>query len=120
MVILSLELVKHMLQPILGSVSSEQALLFMLARGEGYATEIARYFDANLYAIQKQLDKFEMGGILASRTSGRTRIYAFNPRYPFLKELKDLLSKAFEFYPADLKEDLLMVRKRPRRRGKPL
>ena len=109
-----------MLQPILGSESSEQVLLFILAREEGYATEIARFFETNLYSIQKQLDKFELGGVLASRKSGRTRTYTFNPRYPFLDELKALLSKALRFYPEEIQEKLFMVRKRPRRRGKPL
>ena len=113
-------LVMIMLQPILGSESSERTLIYILARDEAYATEIARYFDANLYGIQKQLEKFELGGVLVSRTSGRTRIYKFNPRYPFLEELTALLKKALEFYPEDEREDLLIYRRRPRRRGKPL
>lgn len=109
-----------MLQPILGSESSERTLIYILARDEAYATEIARYFDTNLYGIQKQLEKLELGGVLVSRTSGRTRIYKFNPRYPFLEELTALLKKALEFYPEDEREDLLIYRRRPRRRGKPL
>ena len=49
----------QMLEPIVGSKSSEQVLMFLLAREEGYATEIARFFDADLYAIQKQLSQLE-------------------------------------------------------------
>jgi len=108
-----------MLEPLLGSESSERALIFILAREQGYATEIARFFNARLYSIQKQLDKLEVGGVLVSKTAGRTRLYAFNPRYPFLKELKGLLSKALSFYPETERERLLMNRRRPRRRGKP-
>jgi hypothetical protein len=107
------------LEPILGSQSSERALIFILGRGQGYPTEIARHFNTNLYPIQKQLDKFELGSVLVSQTAGRTRLYSFNPRYPFLKELKDLLSKALSLYPEADKERLLMNRRRPRRRGKP-
>jgi hypothetical protein len=55
-----------------------------------------------------------------SRTAGRTRLYEFNPRYTFLKELKSLLEKALSFYPEEEREKLLMNRRRPRRRGKPL
>lgn len=109
-----------MLQPILGSENIERVLVFLFARNEGYATEIARFFETDLYGIQNQLDKLETGGVVVSHLAGRTRVYTFNPRYPFLKELKSLLEKALSFYPADVREMLLMNRRRPRRRGKPL
>ncbi len=109
-----------MLEPILGSVSSERVLVFILARDEGYAREIARFFETDLDPIQKQLEKLEFGGVLVSRTAGRTRLYMFNPRYPFLKELRNLLEKALSFYPEEVHERLVMSRRRPRRRGKPL
>jgi len=109
-----------MLAPLLGTENSERVLIFLLTRDSGYAREIAQFFDANLYAIQKQLEKLELGGILVSKTAGRTRLYQFNPRYPFLAELKSLLEKAFSFYPEDVREDLLMNRRRPRQREKPL
>ena len=109
-----------MLTTLFGTQNSERALIFLLARNEGYAREIAQFFDTNLYAIQRQLDKLEAGGVLVSRTAGRTRLYQFNPRYPFLNELKQLLEKAFSFYPEDVRENLVMNRRRPRKRGKPL
>ena len=108
------------LEPLLGSVNAERCLLFILAREEGYASEIAKFFDTDLYGIQKQLDKLEAGGVLASYKAGRTRLYRFNPRYSFLKELRALLDKALGFYPTDEQERLRVVRRRPRRRGKPL
>ena len=109
-----------MLAPLFGSKGSEKVLIFIAARGEGYAREISQFFDIDISTIQNQLDKFELGGILASTTKGRTRLYTFNPRYPFLKELKQLLNKALSFYSKDEQEKLLMERRRPRRRGKPL
>jgi len=109
-----------MLEAILGSLSSERVLVFIFARKEGYAREIARFFETSLAPIQKQLDKLETGGVLASRKVGRTRLYSFNPRCPFLKELKALLEKVMTFCPDDLRERLVMNRRRPRRRGKPL
>ncbi len=109
-----------MLEYLFGSKHAEHVLMFLVARGEGYASEIARFFDTNLYGIQKQLDRLEMGGVLVSRKVGRTRIYTFNPRYPFLNELQALLKKALTFYPEDIREGLLYNRRRPRRRGKPL
>lgn len=109
-----------MLEPLLGSKSSEKVLIFIAARGEGYAREISRLSGIALNPIQKQLDKLETGGILASQTKGRTRIYTFNPRYPFLNELKQLLDKALSFYPEEERDILIMNRRRPRRRGKTL
>ena len=109
-----------MLEPVLGSVSCERVLMFILARQEGYGREIARFFDTDLTPIQKQLDKLELGGVLVSRTAGRTRLYEFNPRYPFLEEIRNLLQRALSFYSEEEREQLLMTRRRPRRRGKPL
>ena len=109
-----------MLVPLFGTENSERVLIFLLIRNEGYAREIAQFFGTNLYAVQRQLDKLEAGGILVSRTAGRTRLYQYNPSYPFLAELKQLLEKAFSFYPAHIREELLMNRRRPRKRDKPL
>src|SRR3990170_6729245 len=109
-----------MLVSLFGSEYREKALVFILARDSGYASEIARFFDTDFSQVQKQLDGLEAGGVLVSRTVGRTRLYQFSPRYPFLKELKNLLGKALLYYPAEMKARLAMNRRRPRRRGKPL
>jgi predicted transcriptional regulator len=109
-----------MLQTLLGSRSSEQVLIFLLARNEGYPTEIAEFYDADLYAIQRQLEKMESSNILVSRKVGRTRVYEFNPRYALLEELKSILEKALSYYPEEIREDLMMNRRRPRRSDKPL
>ena len=109
-----------MLEPLLGSATCEKVLVFILTRNEGYATGIAEFFDTDLYGVQKQLEKLEVGGVLVSRTAGRTRLYQFNPRYPFLEELRNLLEKALSFYTEEERDQLLMNRRRPRRRGKPL
>ena len=109
-----------MLEPLLGSKGSEKVLIFIVARSEGYAREISQFFSMDISTVQNQLDKLELGGILVSLTKGRTRLYTFNPRYPFLKELKLLLNKALTFYPENEREKLVMDRLRPRRRGKPI
>lgn len=110
----------NMLKPILGSEVRERVLLFILARGTGYARQISRFFDRGLNEVQRQLDLLEVGAVLVSQKIGRTRTYEFNPRYPFLPELKSLLEKALSFYPQGLQDELTMNRRRPRRRDKPL
>jgi predicted transcriptional regulator len=109
-----------MLEGLFGSMNRERVLMFLYCRGQGYAREIARFFNTTLNPVQKQLDGLENNGLLSSRNSGKTRVYTLNPRYPFLSELKSLLEKALSFYPAEEKERLVMVRQRPRRKGKPL
>jgi hypothetical protein len=109
-----------MIEALLGSKNAERVLIYLFSREEGYAREISRFFNADLKSIQKQLDKLEAGGVLVSREVGRTRPYTFNPRYPFLNELKALLEKALSFYPEKEREELLMNRRRPRAKGKSL
>jgi len=109
-----------MLASLFGSKNAERVLIYLFARDEGYAREIARFFETDLKSIQNQLDKLEAAGVLSSRAVGRTRPYTFNPRYPFLSELKSLLEKALTFYPEEEREKLIMNRRRPRGRGKSL
>ncbi|HQU37222.1 MAG TPA: hypothetical protein PLR65_11625 [Anaerolineales bacterium] len=109
-----------MIESLLGSKNAERVLVYILSREEGYAREIASFYGTDLKSVQLQLDKFEKSGVLVSRSVGRTRPYVFNPRYPFLTELKALLEKALSFYPAKEQEELTMNRRRPRARGKSL
>lgn len=109
-----------MLEPLLASTNCERVLMFIAARDEGYLREMAAFYQSSPAPLLKQLEKLEAGGVLFSRLAGRTRLYGFNPRYPFLKELKALLDKALTFYPEDIRARLLESRRRPRRKGKPL
>lgn len=109
-----------MLSALTGSVNKERALIYLIARGRGYARQIARSFDAPLDPMQKALDALERAGILVSRPVGSTLEYEFNPQYALRDELRALLEKALSLYPEALRNKLLVTRKRPRRKGKPL
>lgn len=109
-----------MLEAILGSTNKERVLIFLSARGEGYAREIAAAFKTGVTPIQKQLAALEAANVIYCEPQGRTKLYALNPRYPFLKELEALLEKALAFYPPEEREALSHNRRRPRRQGKPL
>lgn len=82
------------LQTIFGSMSSAGVFAFLAAYRRGYASEMARFIDMDLFAVQKQLEKFEGEGFLVSRIEGRTRIYTFNMDHPLHKELISLIEKA--------------------------
>ena len=109
-----------MLQGILGSMTVERVLFYVFCRGEGYAREIARFYGIALRPVQRQLEKLETSGVFYSREVGRTRLYAFNPRYPFLGEIRALLESALRFFPESEREKLVTSRRRPRPAGKPL
>ena len=109
-----------MLEGIFGNASAEKILLYIEQYGEGYATEIARSFDnLTLHMAQRQLERFERAGALVSSLRGRTRLYSWNARYPFNKELRALLAKALAALPATERKRYFSERRRPRRAGKP-
>ena len=108
-----------MLQPILGNNTMEKILFALEYSGKTYSTELSKTFDIPVNGIQQQLLRLERGGIVVSAMVGRTRLYQFNPRYPFLKELKILIDKAIEFIPEREIEEKYRKRTRPRMKGKP-
>jgi len=109
-----------MLEALFGNITVEKILFFLNTYGEGYPLRMAKTFDVPVNRIQQQLKRLEEGSIVVSRLAGRVRLYTFNPRYPFLNELRAFISKAFEFLPEDQKEKYYRQRTRPRRAGKPL
>lgn len=111
-----------MLESLFGSNSVEKILFFLLINNRCYGTQLSKVFEKPLSPFQKGLDRLEAGNILVSLLEGKTRIYQFNPRYPFLSELKCFLQKAYDFLPLEYKENFYekKTRKRPRRKGKSL
>ena len=109
-----------MLEALVGSTNAERVLLFLTARGEGYASEIARTYGVGPSLIQKQLDRMERDGMLVAQQLGRTRVYSFNPRFPFEAEVRALMLKALQLYPQEFQDKLNLNRRRPRKKGKPL
>lgn len=109
-----------MLESLFESPTKEKILISCLVEKEVYARQISRKFNLNLLSVQTQLKKLERGGVLVSKLKGRTRLFYFNPRYAFLKEIKALLEKAMSFIPQKEMERYYMPRMRPRRSGRPL
>ena len=109
-----------MLEAVVGSEGAERVLLFLVARGEGYALDIAKTFQMNVSNVQKHLERMERDGLLVSNMVGRTRVFAFNESYAFKVEVIALLTKALDLAPKEIRETLILNRRRPRRKGKPL
>lgn len=111
-----------MLESLFGSQVIEKILFFLVVNEECYPSQLREVFHTHLYSFQRALGRLEKGSVIVSHRKGKTLIYQFNPRYPFLKELKAFLQKAYEFFPQEIKEKYYepTARKRPRRQGKPL
>jgi len=108
----------HMLDTLLGNKTAERVLLYLANYGQGYATQIAATHGSSVSVVLKQLARLENGGILVSRSLGRTRVYELNPRWFFHKELKALLEKALAALPEEEVKKHYRARRRPRRAGK--
>ncbi len=111
-----------MLEKLFGNPVIEKILFYLLINEQSYASELKEVFDIPLYSIQMALARLEKGGIIVRQAKGKTQLYQFNPRYPVLNELKVFLKKAYSFLPEEYKYKLyeFPVRRRPRRKGKPL
>lgn len=111
-----------MLEYLFANKNVEKILMFLSLHGKANATELSRSFGSALDPIQKTLKKLEEGGLLASFLEGKTRVFQWNPRYPFLKEIQNLAEKAYTFLPHTIQERYFQQkkRKRPRKSGKPL
>jgi len=111
-----------MLEYLFTNKNVEKILIYLCLHEKANATELKHSFNSALDPIQKTLRKLEEGGLLVSFLEGRTRVFQWNPRYPFLKEIQDLAKKAYMFLPKDIQNTQYqsMKRKRPRKTGKPL
>jgi DNA-binding transcriptional ArsR family regulator len=109
------------LEGVFGNATAERVLLYLEQYGEGYPKAIADNFgELSLSMVQRQLERLERAGLLVSVLKGRTRLFTWNPRYPFLGEVRALLRKALRSLPEDERRRYFAERRRPRRTGKPL
>jgi biotin operon repressor len=105
---------------LFGSPTAEKVLLYIQNYGRGHSREIADTFGISQSMVWKQLTKFEREGVLVSILHGRSRVFEFNPRYLFKKELSALLERGIAALPAEDRTRWFMERRRPRRFGKTL
>jgi len=104
--------------PLFGSAVSTAMLILIAVLEETYPAQLARVLGSSISSVQRTLDRLEQEGLIATRRLVVRRV-TLNPLYPAANELKALLLRLAEGYPeyAEIKESL---RRRPRRRGKPL
>ncbi|TAM85285.1 ArsR family transcriptional regulator [bacterium] len=104
---------------VFGSAVRTRVLTAIGALEETYATELARTLDIPLRSVQRIVEALETEGIVATRLVGNQRRITLNPRWLGAAELRALLDRLM-LADADLQRRLGALRRRPRRKGKPL
>ena len=107
-----------MLEVIFGNTTAAKLMLYLFHYGEAYASGVSKDMGITLSQVQKQLDRFEMAGILLSKKMGSIRIYQFNPKLGVIKKIKELVEVFYEAIPLDERQEIFKERRRPRRKGK--
>lgn len=108
-----------MLEKILGSEVAAKCLLSLYRYEEIYPSAIANDFKLNKSAVQRQLERYEDAGILASKLVGKTRVYLWNGKSPVSNTLKNLVKIYYDDLTFDEKENYF-PRRRPRAKNKPV
>jgi hypothetical protein len=109
-----------MLEGVFGNRTAEKVLLHVFHYGQIHASAIAQDLGLALNPIMGQLNRFEQAGVLVSKEMGRSRVYAFNPKSPFIGPVRELIRILYESIPLKDRELLFATRRRPRRKGKPV
>lgn len=107
------------IETLLGRTAAK-LLLYLFHYDEAYATGAAKDLGIQQSAVQRQLEKLEASGFLVSRQVGRTRLYRLNPKSPAARKLREFVGVFYEGMPLAERERMFHVRRRPRRRGKPV
>lgn len=107
-----------MLETILGNETASKLMLYLVHYGEAYANGVSKDMAITLSQVQKQLDKFEDGGLLVSKMTGNTRIYKFNPKLGVVKKVIQMIEAFYEAIPLEQRQELFDVRRRPRKKDK--
>lgn len=109
-----------MLEGIFGNQTAEKVLLHVFHYGQIHASAIASDYGIALNPIKRQLERFELAGVLTSKEVGRSRLYFFNPKSVFQQPVRELIRIVYESIPLKEREKIFQVRRRPRRKGKPV
>jgi hypothetical protein len=104
---------------LFGTRTRTRLLVLLRMIGESYPRELSRLLGVGLFTIQKAIDALELDGVIATRLIGGLRRVSLNRRYYVAKQLGELLQALGDGRP-DLQEIAKSLRRRPRRRGKPL
>ncbi|HEY4830974.1 MAG TPA: DUF6314 family protein [Waddliaceae bacterium] len=99
-----------MIEALCGNKNIQKALIFLFVNGKCYGMQLHRMLKIPLTPMQKALLRLEKGGIIMSYYEGKTRLYQFDPAFPLLPELEQLLKKAYTLLPSHEKKDYFVAK----------
>ena len=99
-----------MLEGLFGNQNVQKILLCLFVNGKVYGTQLHHILKTALTPIQKALERLEKGGIIVSHYEGKTRLYRFNPAFPVLNELEQMLKKTYNLLSPQEKKIYYMAR----------
>ncbi|MDF2577883.1 MAG: hypothetical protein K0S74_1367 [Chlamydiales bacterium] len=105
-----MEVIFFMIESLFGNKSVAKILIFLFVNGKCYGTQLHRLLNTSLTPIQKALHRLEKGGIILNYLEGKTKVYQFNPAYPFIEELELLLKKVYTLLPSHEKKDYYVAK----------
>lgn len=82
-----------MFETLFGTRTAALTLLFLERHGEVWASQISIGLDIPINMIQKQLERFEKGGVIKSSFCGRRKMYRWNTSHPLHRILMMLLKR---------------------------
>jgi hypothetical protein len=104
---------------LFGSARRTEVLMGIALLEETYARELARVLAAPLLSVQRIVEALDREGAVATRLVGQQRRVTLNPKYFARKELAALLRR-LALGDQRLLDAVGSMRRRPRRKGKPL
>ena len=102
-----------------GGRTRTRVLLALRLLRSSYPRELSRILVAPLAPIQRAMRGLEKDGLIVGRSVGRTRVFTLNPSYLARRELAAYLARLADA-DEELQRAVTLLRRRPRRTGKPL
>jgi DNA-binding transcriptional ArsR family regulator len=103
---------------LFGSLPRSRILVAIALLGTTYAGEIERALRVPHLTVQRVLRDFEREGIVVIQTVGRNRMVSLNERMAGAADLRAFLLQYARR--TDVEQSVSLLRRRPRRTGKPL
>lgn len=96
------------LEGLCGNRNIQNILFFLFVNQKCYGNQLQKALKTSLTPIQNALLRLEKGGIIMSSYEGKTRVYQFDPSFPLLEELEQLLRKAYLLLSAEEKKNFTL------------
>lgn len=87
------------LKYILGNTTAEKCLMHVYHHNGAHTRQIARDHNIDADSVNKQLRRFEKAGVLRREKRGRTVVYFFNEKCPFIPEIISIIRKVYDKIP---------------------